>query len=825
MKDIKKLILTLALLITAVTGAWADQLASSYSSNATLNAVTVSASMEVTIATGVTVTINNGLNITSGTLTVKGPGTLVVNGKAGSNGYNSEEDDAGAGGTGGVAISGNIIVQGGATVKATGGNGGNGGKSEMETGGNGAQGGAAITGEVTIQDASTLEATGGNGGNGGWGGYAGGNGGNGANAIGGTLNYKGGTVTANGGNGGSGGWNDSVKRYESSGSAGKAFTTSVNFVSSDYILTDGSNAITATQVTSKKKVVISPKVAVNSVTLSQTAASMTLGETEMVTLTATVDPNDATDPTVKWNVTAGADKVKLYKDENCSTEVGTAATDVLTVYAKCLAVGEATVTVTSNDDATKTAACTVTVIPSGPEVSGPTIVDGKPQWTFSMPGGNVTLVPEYYPQAALAAAPTAINNVPATTDGAIVNAGTVKNIGETTNAQGTVMYYVSQTALDDAALQALAADQWTADVPTAADLAQGQAHVYYYVRGNDSDNDAENFSDGDILATNALTVTIAAEPTYALTMKEGTQDADKWTVKAGTDGSFQSLPLEGVKAGTKVKLKYDGDRSMLKGVKAVKKGGAVDNAYLKWDGTQKKLVSTEMPESFTTVTSENTEWSAGTYVVEGQVSITGTITLKGNVDLIIKDGAKLTAKHINGFNGNSSSYNLSIYGQANQTGELVINRTDGNAIMDINTLEVHSAKVTATSSADLRGGFSYISTFNVYGGLVDAKNTGSKGFGIYLKEIGYMNIWGGEVKAEGKGSSYGITSSASISMDAAYVRVYGGKLWAGNANNRALNDDGIYLTKGTGFTGKIEYSSDNSNWSETFASEYVRVGY
>jgi hypothetical protein len=60
----------------------------------------------------------------------------------------------------------------------------------------------------------------------------------------------------------------------------------------------------------------------------------------------------------------------------------------------------------------------------------------------------------------------------------------------------------------------------------------------------------------------------AALPYYALTMKEGTQDADKWTVKVGTDGSFQSLPLEGVKAGTKVKLKYDGDRSMVKGVKA-----------------------------------------------------------------------------------------------------------------------------------------------------------------------------------------------------------------------------------------------------------------
>ena len=220
---------------------------------------------------------------------------------------------------------------------------------------------------------------------------------------------------------------------------------------------------------------------------------------------------------------------------------------------------------------------------SGPKV---TWTAASKTGTFTMPGGNVTLEPEYYPQAALTAAPTPVNDVPATTDGAIVEAGTVATIGETTTAQGTLMYYVSPSALDDAALLALAADAWTADVPTAQSLAQGQAYVYYYVRGNDSDNDDENFSDGDILAANALTVTIAAEPTYAVTFAEGTQDADKWTVKAGTDGSFQSLPLKGVKAGTKVKLKYDGDRSMLKGVKAVKKAAAEEPvADIVWDST------------------------------------------------------------------------------------------------------------------------------------------------------------------------------------------------------------------------------------------------
>ena len=183
--------------------------------------------------------------------------------------------------------------------------------------------------------------------------------------------------------------------------------------------------------------------------------------------------------------------------------------------------------------------------------------------SFTMPGGNVTLEPEYYPQAVLTAAPTAINDVPATTDGAIVKAGTVANIGSTETAQGTVMYYVSPKALDDAALLALAADKWTADVPTAEKLTEGKAYVYYYVRGNDSDTDEENFSDGDILSANALTVTIAAEPTYAVTFAEGTPETDKWTAE----------PAAGVKKGQTVTVTYTGSKKVI-GVKAEKKEAA-----------------------------------------------------------------------------------------------------------------------------------------------------------------------------------------------------------------------------------------------------------
>ena len=101
-------------------------------------------------------------------------------------------------------------------------------------------------------------------------------------------------------------------------------------------------------------------VAVTGVALNKTSTTLTVGGTE--TLTAAVSPDDATDKTVKWSVggtNAGA--VKLYSDAACNTEVGTEATDKLTVYAKGISAGSATVTAASNADSTKIAACDVTV--------------------------------------------------------------------------------------------------------------------------------------------------------------------------------------------------------------------------------------------------------------------------------------------------------------------------------------------------------------------------------------------------------------------------------------------------------------------------------
>ena len=314
------------------------------------------------------------------------------------------------------------------------------------------------------------------------------------------------------------------------------------------------------------------------------------------------------------------------------------------------------------------------------------------------------------------------------------------------------------------------------------------------------------------------------------------------TFKAGNSNTIQggkatvSVTESGATTGTQVTLDENGNYKPLyegqtitmtaaPGYKfrtvEVKKGGAVENAYQKWDADQKKLVATAMPTTYKTVESSVTIWQAGTYVVEGEVTINGTISLTGDVELIIKDGAKLTAQGISSY-----SNNLSIYGQAQMTGELVVS-SDDDAISSLPTLEVHSAKVTATSSGNNRGGFLNIGTFNVYGGLVDAKATGA-GYGIGLKAGGSLNIYGGEVKAEGKGNGnyYGILCGSSVNK--ATLTVYGGKLWAGNADKKAFNN--VNLQKGAGFNGKIETSSDNQSWDEydvagTLDSKYVKVGY
>ena len=125
-------------------------------------------------------------------------------------------------------------------------------------------------------------------------------------------------------------------------------------------------------------------VAVTGITLNPSTAQ-TISVDGKVSFTATVAPDNATDKKVKWSVGGtDASAVKLYSDEACNTEVGADATDKLTVYAKGISAGSATVTVTSNADNTKSASCDVTVNKADPPAYVvPTGLDAWEGWTLA----------------------------------------------------------------------------------------------------------------------------------------------------------------------------------------------------------------------------------------------------------------------------------------------------------------------------------------------------------------------------------------------------------------------------------------------------------
>ena len=78
--------------------------------------------------------------------------------------------------------------------------------------------------------------------------------------------------------------------------------------------------------------------------------------------------------------------------------------------------------------------------------------------------------------------------------------------------------------------------------------------------------------------------------TYAITVKEGTEDATSWQGKAG-EGNYQALPLEGVDPDKAVSVKYNGTKKV-KSVKAKKKAAAYTMAAAATSADKGKLICT-----------------------------------------------------------------------------------------------------------------------------------------------------------------------------------------------------------------------------------------
>ena len=194
----------------------------------------------------------------------------------------------------------------------------------------------------------------------------------------------------------------------------------------------------------------------------------------------------------------------------------------------------------------------------------------------------------------------------------------------------------------------------------------------------------------------AGTVTsISIDPTLALKVGETGQLTAK-VDPAGTAVTWNSDQeaiatvdanglVTAVAAGTAIITAKAGDKKATCTVTVTEVYTAKDYKEGSWDGTKVVFTKQTAASDPTPVADASTDvtWSDGWYTVSGEVTITGDITLGADTYLILQDGVKLT---INGFLYGSDMYKLHIYGQANQSGQLVVNCSTTAAILSITTL-------------------------------------------------------------------------------------------------------------------------------------------
>ena len=251
--------------------------------------------------------------------------------------------------------------------------------------------------------------------------------------------------------------------------------------------------------------------------------------------------------------------------------------------------------------------------PSGPKVAWD---KDKKSGSFTMPGGNVTLEPEYYPQATLA-----FQGLTATVDAAAKTEAPLAVLADGAVTGGTLMYYVATDKnFSQADAIALAETQWSAAIPTAETIeAAGTYIMWYYIKG-----DAEH-SDTDPVP---LAVTLLPEPTYAVTFAEGT-DPNEWTASPATD----------VTKGQTVTVTYSGSKKVI-GVKAEKKSATVPvetitlnktETSIKVGATETLSVTAVAPDDATdkTYTWKTSDESKATVDQDGKVTAVaaGTVTI------------------------------------------------------------------------------------------------------------------------------------------------------------------------------------------------------
>ena len=194
-----------------------------------------------------------------------------------------------------------------------------------------------------------------------------------------------------------------------------------------------------------------------------------------------------------------------------------------------------------------------------------------------------------------------------------------------------------------------------------------------------------------------------------------------------------------------------------------------------WDETNNKVETSDKTFNDCKVvlsSDESVKWEAGTYVVDHDVTIDGTISCDGDVNLILCDGCTLTLS--NEINGRKKSF--TIYGQTAGSGKL-ISTYMGHGLCNFSDFVIHGGNIETSSVV-----CNDLSNLKMYGGKFSAKVNSSDP--VIKTRVGKnMTIYGGELDAVSNGTNAIIVGDDN---NPGTLTVYGGKVIASAPKGQAI---------------------------------------
>ena len=249
---------------------------------------------------------------------------------------------------------------------------------------------------------------------------------------------------------------------------------------------------------------------------------------------------------------------------------------------------------------------------------------------------------------------------------------------------------------------------------------------------------------------------------------------------------------------------------------------AASATYIDGSGTSQTVDATVLEAA-------TTNWTNGSWYIvpAGDLTISGRITVNGTVNLILRDGATLTASA----GITTTNATLNIYAQSGGTGALTATGSNGSSSTG------GSAGIGGVGGGDYSDGGSG-GIVNIYGGIVTATGGtagsnagggagiggGGGGFSGSGGAGGTVSIFGGTVTATGGAGDVSGGAGAGIGGGGK------GRRRSDGASGTLTLGKGVKLYNGTNNTGTVLDENDsenrtyNSNRSQNMFAEFISVG-